>query len=64
MNWILDADIRDFFTGLDHRWLGKFLEHPVHPLALDTDRQRIECVVGLAPWPEPVREAGEVLLSR
>ena len=25
VNWVLDADIRDFFTSLDHGWLGKFL---------------------------------------
>jgi len=25
VNWVLDADIRDFFTKLDHEWLGKFL---------------------------------------
>jgi hypothetical protein len=24
VNWLLDADIRDFFTNLDHRWLQKF----------------------------------------
>jgi retron-type reverse transcriptase len=29
VNWVLDADIRDFFTGLDHGWLLKFLEHRV-----------------------------------
>jgi group II intron reverse transcriptase/maturase len=29
VNWILDADIRDFFTKLDHAWLGKFLEHRI-----------------------------------
>jgi RNA-directed DNA polymerase len=29
VNWVLDADIRDFFTSLDHRWLGKFLEHRI-----------------------------------
>ncbi|MGH2968376.1 MAG: group II intron reverse transcriptase/maturase [Solirubrobacteraceae bacterium] len=29
VNWVLDADIRDFFTGLDHSWLAKFLEHRV-----------------------------------
>src|SRR5208337_1764471 len=27
VNWILDADIRDFFTSLDHGWLEKFLGH-------------------------------------
>ena len=26
---MLDADIRDFFTSLDHGWLEKFLEHRI-----------------------------------
>jgi group II intron reverse transcriptase/maturase len=29
VNWVLDADIREFFTSLDHRWLAKFLEHRI-----------------------------------
>ena len=29
VNWALDADIRDYFTSLDHSWLGKFLEHRI-----------------------------------
>ena len=29
VNWVLDADIRDFFTSLDHHWLGRFLEHRI-----------------------------------
>jgi RNA-directed DNA polymerase len=29
VNWVLDADIRDFFTSLDHTWLEKFLEHRI-----------------------------------
>ena len=29
VNWVLDADIRDFFDTLDHGWLVKFLEHRV-----------------------------------
>jgi group II intron reverse transcriptase/maturase len=29
VNWVLDADIRDFFTKLDHEWLGKFLRHRI-----------------------------------
>ncbi len=29
VNWILDADIRDFFTKLDQAWLMKFLEHRI-----------------------------------
>lgn len=29
VNWVLDADIRDFFTKLDHDWLGRFLEHRI-----------------------------------
>jgi hypothetical protein len=26
---VLDADLRDFFTSLDHGWLQKFLEHRI-----------------------------------
>jgi hypothetical protein len=29
VNWVLDADLRDFFTSLDHSWLEKFLEHRI-----------------------------------
>jgi RNA-directed DNA polymerase len=29
VNWVLDADIREFFTSLDHHWLMKFLEHRI-----------------------------------
>jgi group II intron reverse transcriptase/maturase len=29
VNWILDADIRDFFSSLDHSWLGRFFEHRI-----------------------------------
>ncbi len=29
VNWILDADISDFFGQLDHCWLEKFLEHRI-----------------------------------
>jgi group II intron reverse transcriptase/maturase len=29
VNWVLDADIRDFFTGLDQAWLERFLEHRI-----------------------------------
>jgi group II intron reverse transcriptase/maturase len=29
VNWVLDADIRDFFTKLDQDWLGRFLEHRI-----------------------------------
>ena len=29
VNWVLDADIRDFFTSIDHSWLLKFLEHRI-----------------------------------
>src|SRR5438128_8378969 len=27
VNWVLDADIRDFFGSIDHGWLIKFVEH-------------------------------------
>jgi len=29
VNWVLDADIRDFHGSLDHSWLMKFLEHRI-----------------------------------
>jgi RNA-directed DNA polymerase len=29
VNWVFDADIRDFFNQLDHSWLRKFLEHRI-----------------------------------
>ena len=29
VNYVLDADIRDYFTSLDHSWLGRFLEHRI-----------------------------------
>ena len=29
VNWILDADIRDCFSSLDHSWLERFLEHRI-----------------------------------
>ena len=29
VNWVLDADVRDFFTKLDRDWLERFLEHRI-----------------------------------
>jgi group II intron reverse transcriptase/maturase len=29
VNWVLDADIRSFFTQIDQLWLMKFLEHRI-----------------------------------
>ena len=29
VNWVLDADIREFFATLSHEWLEKFIEHRV-----------------------------------
>jgi RNA-directed DNA polymerase len=29
VNWVLDADISDFFSCLDHSWLKKFLGHRI-----------------------------------
>ncbi len=29
VNWILDADIADFFSKLDQAWLMRFLEHRI-----------------------------------
>jgi RNA-directed DNA polymerase len=29
VNWVLDLDIRNFFDGLSHEWLVKFVEHRI-----------------------------------
>jgi RNA-directed DNA polymerase len=29
VGWVLDADFREAFTSLDHRWLVEFLEHRI-----------------------------------
>jgi RNA-directed DNA polymerase len=29
VNWVLDADIRGFFDGIDHGWMMRFLEHRI-----------------------------------
>jgi RNA-directed DNA polymerase len=29
VNWVLDADIRDFFDTLNHEWLVKFIKHRI-----------------------------------
>jgi len=29
VNWVLDADIRDYFTSLDQSWLLRFLKHRI-----------------------------------
>lgn len=29
VNWVLDADFRDYFSSLDHRWLVRMLEHRI-----------------------------------
>jgi group II intron reverse transcriptase/maturase len=29
VNWVLDADIRDFFNTINHEWLIKFIEHRI-----------------------------------
>ncbi len=29
VNWVLDLDLRDYFSSLDHRWLERFVEHRI-----------------------------------
>ncbi len=29
VNWVLDCDIADFFTRIDHSWMKRFLEHRI-----------------------------------
>lgn len=28
-NWVLDADVRDFFGSVDHGWMMKFVKHRI-----------------------------------
>ncbi len=38
------------------------VQYPVHVLALDSDRQRIQCIALATPLPEPIGESEKVLL--
>jgi hypothetical protein len=38
------------------------VEHPVHPLAFDRDRERVQRTMPTPPRPEPIRETEKVLL--
>src|ERR1700756_2789820 len=38
------------------------VEHPVHALSIDPERERVKRVMRLAPRPEPIREPDEILL--
>jgi retron-type reverse transcriptase len=29
VNWVLDLDIREFFTSINHEWRVKFVEHRI-----------------------------------
>jgi RNA-directed DNA polymerase len=29
VNWVLDADVRDFFGSISHEWIVKFLKHRI-----------------------------------
>jgi len=29
VNWVLDADVREFFDSLSHKWLDKFVRHRI-----------------------------------
>jgi len=29
VNWVLDMDVREFFTTIDHEWLVRFVEHRI-----------------------------------
>src|SRR5215467_13828448 len=40
VNWVLDADIRDFFGSISHAWL-KFLEHRISDAPNESQGQRL-----------------------
>lgn len=55
VNWILDADIRDFFNSISHEWLVKFIEHRI------ADKQLVHLI---QKWLNAgVLEDGEVTYS-
>ena len=75
VNWVLDADFRDYFTSLDHAWMVKFLEHRIadkRVLCLIQKRLRSGMIEdgrwtaseeGLATRGDSLAAAGERLLA-
>ena len=73
VNWVLDADIRDFFGQLDHAWLRRFLRHRIADervlrlidkwltVGVVEDGEWTECDEGFAPRGIGVAVAGEHL---
>ncbi len=59
VNWVLDADIRDFFTSLDLGWLEKFLGHRIaDKRVLRLIRKWLSAgVIESGVWSETVRGA-------
>lgn len=39
VNWVLDADIRDFFNAISHEWLVKFVEHRIADKRVRSSKQ-------------------------
>ena len=59
VNWVLDADIREFFTSLDHHWLMKFVEHRIaDKRVLRLIRKWLNAgVIENGKWSQPVEGA-------
>ena len=59
VNWVLDADIRDFFGNLDRSWLAKFLEHRIaDPRVLRLIQKWLRAgVIEDGEWSQPERDA-------
>src|SRR5664279_5101017 len=61
VNWVLDADIRDFFGQLDQAWLRKFLEHRIadRRILRLIDKWLAAGVVEDGRWSETVRGSAQ-----
>ena len=59
---MLDKPSQPRMINLAEKVADVRIEHPVHPLSLDPDREGIQRIMRAAPRPEPIREAPEVHL--
>src|SRR2546425_4089394 len=59
---VLDETHRPFVTPVVEKATYVRIHDPVHSLSYDSHRQRVQCILLSASWPEPVAETLKVLL--
>src|SRR5512144_1731052 len=59
---MLDKPSQPRMINLAEKVADVRIEHPVHPLPLDPDREGVQRIMRAAPRPEPIRETPEVHL--